>query len=296
MSKLIKAICFPGQGSQYLGMGKKIYEDESKARDRFDQASDVLNRDLRHICFESDEEILKETRNAQICLFLIAYILYELFFEDEPVKYFLGHSLGELTAYCASGVLSFEHALRLIDYRAKAMSEATKKYEGGMVAIMKLPLLEIENLVALHSDDNLVIANYNSPGQVVISGEKKVLERVCNDIRDRKGRVISLPVSGAFHSPLMNEVSEQLKLYVDEFEWHSPSIPIILNRLGRPLSDIESLKENVYKQVISSVRWVSSVLYLEEKVDVLLECGPGRVLSGLNRKISSKLIIESFEG
>lgn len=284
------ACVFPGQGSQKVGMGQDVLDAHPELGSFYDKAASVLGTDIKTICLEGPKEELMQTQHAQPGIFLTSAVLYELFKASglKP-QYVAGHSLGELTAYYAAGVYSFEDALSLIRSRGNAMAKATPSGVSGMAAVMGLDLEAIQAVLEPFQDAPVVAANLNCPGQIVVSGEKKALEDTFPLFKEAGGKVIPLPVSGAFHSPLMVSASEELKSVVQNISFSNAEIPIVLNRLATAESDAGALQENIPIQVISPVRWIESITELAQHVDVIVEIGPGKVLSGLIKKINPSI-------
>jgi [acyl-carrier-protein] S-malonyltransferase len=280
------AIVFPGQGSQKVGMGADVVSASPHAKTLFEKADQTLGYSISNICFEGPEEALKDTRNAQPGLFLVSAVLLDALAKKGIFPSIVaGHSLGELTAYYAAGVLALEQSLKLIQARSEAMSSSYPSDQSAMAAVMKLDLDVIQEVLADFKDVPVVAANLNCPGQIVISGTKSGVEAAGKLLAEKGGRLIPLPVSGAFHSPLMQKGADQLALKLDQFSFSDATIPVVLNRLAAPETDALALKNNVALQVVSPVQWIESVRYLATQVDVIIECGAGKVLSGLCKKI-----------
>jgi [acyl-carrier-protein] S-malonyltransferase len=289
MEKL--AFLFPGQGSQKPGMGKDIAENYKSAMEIFDKANDILGFDLKNICFNGSSEELKDTSITQPALFTTSAALLEVLKEEIDVQptYTAGHSLGEYTAYYASGKISFEDGLRAVRKRGELMASADKEGKGTMYAILKLDDEKVEEICKDLSKEGVIVpANYNSPGQVVISGEKEVLEKSSPIIKEAKGRVRPLTVGGAFHSPLMKPVSEELKSYLlsDLFNVNNTDIKVISNVYADEIP-YDKIKTSLIEQLLSPVLWTKSIKKLvENKVDLFVEIGEGSVLQGLVKKIN----------
>jgi len=277
---------FPGQGSQKVGMGADLVEEFASVKELFQQGDNVLGKTLSHIILEGPQEELTLTENAQPAIFLVSAALLGLLKERGITPQLVaGHSLGEITAYYASGVFDLETALKVIKVRGDGMGASVSPGQSGMAAVMGLDEEEIDAAIAPFSDAPLVIANYNCPGQIVISGEKAALEASFSGLKEAGGKVIPLPVSGAFHSPLMQHGSDTLREYLSDVSFNVPELPIVLNRTAESQDEVDKLKTNLPQQVISSVRWIESIRHMSERVDMLVEVGPGRVLSGLVKKI-----------
>ena len=289
-----KAYIFPGQGSQFPGMGKALYERSAKARELMDKANDILGFPITDIMFGESAEDLKATRVTQPAIFIHSVVL-ALCSGLETPSMVAGHSLGEFSALAAAGAMSFEDALRLVAVRASAMQKCCEQVPGSMAAIIKLPTETIEEICA--SCSGLVIpANYNSEGQVVISGEAEAVAEACKKMMEAGAkRALPLPVSGAFHSPLMEPARLELAEAIDKTPFQAPACPVYQNVTALPSSDPEVIKANLLKQLTSPVRWTQTVQNMvADGADYFLEIGPGTVLQGLVGRIAPDVVKEGL--
>lgn len=284
------ALIFPGQGSQSVGMGKDLYENFNEAKDVFTKANSILNKDITKICFEGPEEDLKQTINTQPAIVTMSIAALEALKSqcDLKIDYVAGHSLGEYAAmYCAS-VLSLENALKLIQERARLMSE-TKG--GAMAAVLNADSEVLEECLKIANQDGYVaIANYNSPQQVVITGDESAVANA-GKLLTEKGvkRVIPLAVSGAFHSEFMKNAGNEFETIVKDFELNNAQIPVITNVDAQITELANEFAQKMPKQIYSSVLWTQTIeKMVENGVDLFIEVGPGKVLNGLNKKIASE--------
>lgn len=281
----MKAYVFPGQGSQFPGMGKDLYENYSIAKDRFDQANEVLGFDIKNIMFEGAAEDLKQTKVTQPAIFLHSVIMAEISTDFAP-DMVAGHSLGEFSALVANKALSFEDGLSLVSKRALAMQEACEIQPSTMAAVLALSDEQVEELCA-NVEGIVVAANYNCPGQLVISGEVAAVEKACEAAKEAGAkRALLLPVGGAFHSPLMDPAKVKLEEAIHSTQFSQPICPVYQNATALPSSDIEVIKENLIAQLTAPVKWTQSVQKMVEDGAIsFIECGPGKVLQGLVKKI-----------
>ena len=289
-----KAYIFPGQGSQFPGMGKALYERSAEARELMDRANEILGFPITDIMFGESAEDLKATRVTQPAIFIHSVVL-ALCSGLETPSMVAGHSLGEFSALAAAGAMSFEDALRLVAVRASAMQKCCEQVPGSMAAIIKLPTETIEEVCA--SCSGLVIpANYNSEGQVVISGEAEAVAEACKKMMEAGAkRALPLPVSGAFHSPLMEPARLELAEAIDKTPFQAPACPVYQNVTALPSSDPEVIKANLLKQLTSPVRWTQTVQNMvADGADYFLEIGPGTVLQGLVGRISPDVAKEGL--
>ena len=286
----MKAYIFPGQGAQYEGMGKDLYDRFDLARKRFAQANDILGFDIAKIMFEGSAEDLKQTRVTQPAIFLHSVIAAELLGDDFKPDMLAGHSLGEFSALVAGKALSFEDGLRLVSKRAEAMQKATELVDSTMSAILNLDDETVE-AVCRKIDGIVAPANYNCPGQLVISGETEAVKRA-NEALIEAGarRAVLLPVGGAFHSPLMEPAREELAKAIAETDFQSPIAPIYQNVTAQAETDPDKIKANLNKQLTAPVRWTQSVQQMiADGATEFIEVGPGKVLLGLLRKIDRNI-------
>lgn len=286
---------YPGQGAQFPGMGKELYENNAQARRMFDRADEILGFSITDIMFNGTAEDLKQTKVTQPAIFLhsVALSLCNKDFKPDMVA---GHSLGEFSALTAAGALDFEEGLKLVAIRANAMQKACEKVPGSMAAIIALPTETIEEICA--SVPGIVVpANYNCNGQVVISGETAAVENACTMLKEAGAkRALMLPVGGAFHSPLMQPAAEELATGIENTKFMTPVCPVYQNVTARACSNPIQIKKNLLLQLTSPVRWTQTVMnMISDGADRFIESGPGKVLQGLVAKISdSPVIIEGL--
>ena len=281
----MKAFVFPGQGSQFPGMGKDLYERSSKVKELFELACDILGFDIKQIMFEGSEGQLKATAVTQPAVFIHS-VAAALAYDDFNPDMVAGHSLGEFSALVASGALNFESALRLVSARAKAMQKACEAQPGTMAAILALPDEEVERIC--QSIDGVVVpANYNCPGQLVISGDINAIAIACQIAKETGAkRTLPLVVGGAFHSPLMEPARAELALAIESTPFNKPVCPIYQNVDALPYSNSDEIKANLIAQLTSPVRWTQTIKNMAaDGADEFIELGPGQVLQGLIRKI-----------
>ncbi len=289
-----KAYIFPGQGSQFPGMGKPLYERSERARELMDKADGILGFSITDIMFGEDAEALKATRVTQPAIFIHSVVLALCSGLETPAMV-AGHSLGEFSALAAAGAMEFEDALRLVAIRANAMQKCCEKVPGTMAAIIKLPTETIEEICA-GCTGIVVPANYNSEGQVVISGEAEAIAEACAKMKEAGAkRALPLAVSGAFHSPLMEPARLELAEAIDKTPFKAPQCPVYQNVTALPSSDPAAIKENLLKQLTSPVRWTQTVQNMvADGADHFLEIGPGTVLQGLVHRIAPEVITEGL--
>lgn len=283
---------FPGQGAQYTGMGKDLYDNNAEVRAMMERANEILGFRLTDIMFEGTAEELKQTKVTQPAVFLHSVAMAKaLGVEPSAVA---GHSLGEFSALVVAGALSFEEGLRLVSKRAQAMQACCEAVPGTMAAVLSLTDDEVE-AVCEATEGVVVAANYNCPGQLVISGEKSAVEAACVKAKEAGARrALVLPVGGAFHSPLMEPAREELEKAIAEAQFSAPLCPIYQNVDADPHTDPAKIKQNLIAQLTAPVRWTQIVRRMvEDGVDQITELGPGTVLQGLVKKIAPEMPVES---
>ena len=290
----MKAYVFPGQGSQKPGMGQSLYNEITDSRALFKKANEILNFDITELMFEGTSEDLLQTRVTQPAIFIHSVILALTTKSFNP-DVCAGHSLGEFSALVASNSISFEDGLKLVSIRANAMQKACQNTKGTMAAILGLPDEIIES--SCKDIDGIVKpANYNCPGQLVISGEIKAVEKACEILKEKGAkRALILPVSGAFHSELMSSAANELKKGIDETEFKKPKCPIYQNFTGKSEQDPSKIKINLLKQLTGAVLWNQSInKMIKNGVKEFYEVGPGNTLQGLIRKIDSNIAVDKI--
>lgn len=286
---MAKAYVFPGQGAQFVGMGKDLYESNPKAKELFDKANDILGYRITDIMFNGDSDDLKQTKVTQPAVFLHS-VISALCMEDFHPDMVAGHSLGEFSALVAAGALSFEDGLRLVYARAMAMQACCEKVPGTMAAIINLPDETIEK-VCSEIEGIVVPVNYNSPGQVVISGEVEAVKEACARLKEAGAkRALPLAVGGAYHSPLMEPARVELAAAIEKAKFKTSCCPIYQNVDAKPYTDPVEIKKNLLAQLTSPVRWTQTVInMINDGAEEFVECGPGTVLTGLIGRIQKSL-------
>ena len=282
-----KAYIFPGQGAQFPGMAKELYENNATAREMLEKANDILGFRITDIMFEGTPEELKETKVTQPAIFLHSVVLAKCLPDFTP-DMVAGHSLGEFSALVAAGAMDFEEGLKLVSIRAQAMQKACEMNPGTMAAVIRLSADRIEEICASTEEGIVVAANYNCDDQIVISGEKAAVEAACIRLKEAGARrALILPVGGAFHSPLMEPARAELAEGIEKAVFHTPICPVYQNVTAKPSTDPEEIKANLLAQLTSSVKWTQSVRnMIGDGADTFIELGPGQVLQGLVAKIA----------
>ncbi|WP_269234745.1 ACP S-malonyltransferase [Flavobacterium flavigenum] len=285
----MKAYVFPGQGAQFTGMGKDLYETSALAKELFEKANEILGFRITDIMFEGTAEELKETKVTQPAVFLHSVILAKTLGEDFKPEMVAGHSLGEFSALVANGTLSFEDGLKLVSQRALAMQKACEITPSTMAAVLGLADNIVEEVCA-SIDGVVVAANYNCPGQLVISGETTAVEKACEAMKAAGAkRALILPVGGAFHSPMMEPAREELAAAIEATSFSTPICPVYQNVTANAVSDASEIKKNLIIQLTAPVKWTQSVQQMiADGATLFTEVGPGKVLAGLINKIDKE--------
>lgn len=286
------AFVFPGQGSQFSGMGKALYEQHAPARQIFDKADELLGFRISDIMFTGTDEALRQTNVTQPAVFIHSVAAFRTLPDARP-NMVAGHSLGEFSALVANGTLRFEDALRLVSVRALAMQQACEREPGTMAAVLALDDAKVEQICE-GMDEVVVAANYNCPGQLVISGSVAGVEKACMALKAAGAkRALLLPVGGAFHSPLMKHAEEELVAAIEQTEFMQPSCPVYQNITATAVSRPEDIKANLIRQLTGAVRWTQSIqAMIADGAGRFTEVGPGKVLQGLVQKIDKSVIVD----
>ena len=283
----MNAYIFPGQGAQFSGMGLDLYENSPLAQELFEKANEILGFSITDVMFEGTAEDLKETKVTQPAIFLHSVILAKILGDTFKPDMVAGHSLGEFSALVAAGALTFEDGLKLVSQRAQAMQKACELQPSTMAAVLGLEDDVVENICAI-TEGIVVAANYNCPGQLVISGEVDAINRACETLKEEGARrALVLPVGGAFHSPMMEPAREELAAAIENTTFSKPNCPIYQNVTATAITDENEIKANLISQLTAPVRWTQSVQQMvADGASLFTEVGPGKVLQGLVRKIN----------
>lgn len=286
----MKAYVFPGQGAQFPGMGKDLYENSALAKELFDKANEILGFNITELMFNGTDEDLRQTKVTQPAIFLHSVILAKTLGENFKPEMVAGHSLGEFSALVANGALAFEDALKLVSQRAMAMQKACEIEKSTMAAIIGLADDIVENVCA-DIDEVVVAANYNCPGQLVISGSMKGIEIACEKLKEAGAkRALPLKVGGAFHSPLMEPAREELAAAIENTTFSTPTCPVYQNVDAKPTTDAEVIKKNLVAQLTAPVRWTQIMMnMIADGASSFTEVGPGKVIQGLVKKVDRKM-------
>ncbi len=290
-----KAIIFPGQGSQVVGMGNDLAEAIPACKALFDRANEILGYDLAQICFEGPQEELNKSNHAQLGIFVTSAAAFQALQLKQPdLKYDIlaGHSLGEWTALYVAGVVSFDDTIKILKARGEYMQAACEENSGAMLAVMNM---DGDVLVDLALQAGCYVANFNSRSQTVLSGSVESMDTVERLVKEAGAkRAIRLPVAGAFHSPLMQSAADKMNAFLADIELSQPSTPVLSN-VTADVHDLSSIRNNMVKQIVSSVQWVSSVQKLVlDGVEEVVECGPGKVLAGLIKRIDKTVTVRNI--
>ena len=289
----MKAFVFPGQGAQFVGMGKDLYDNNPLAKELFEKANDILGYNITEIMFNGTDEELKQTKVTQPAVFLHSVISALCMGDDFAPSMVAGHSLGEFSALVAAGALSFEDGLKLVYARAMAMQKACEASPSTMAAIIGLPDEKVEEICAEVNKDGYVCvpANFNCPGQLVISGNIDAINEACEKLKAAGAkRALPLKVGGAFHSPLMQPAKDELQAAIEKTDFHAPKCPVYQNVDGMPHTDPAEIKANLIAQLTSSVKWTKCVQSMvADGADDFTECGPGKVLQGMIARIDKNV-------
>lgn len=293
----MKAYVFPGQGAQFVGMGKDLYETNATAKEMFEKANEILGFRITDLMFAGTDEDLRQTKVTQPAIFLHSVILAKTMGDQFKPDMVAGHSLGEFSALVAAGALSFEDGLILVSKRAQAMQKACEATPSTMAAVLALPDGKVEEVCAGIMDEVVVAANYNCPGQIVISGSVPGIDRACEQLLAVGAkRALKLKVGGAFHSPLMEPARAELAEAINHTIFSQPICPVYQNVNAQPQTDPESIKSNLIAQLTAPVRWTQTVMnMIADGADSFTEIGPGAVLQGLVKKVNKEMVTEGVQ-
>tara|TARA_B100001027_G_scaffold179643_1_gene131040 strand:- start:423 stop:1352 length:930 start_codon:yes stop_codon:yes gene_type:complete len=287
------SLLFPGQGSQNVGMAKDFYNNFQYVKKYFLEADDILKKKLTKIILEGPRSELEKTENTQPAIFLVSFSIFNIIkketnFDLNSAKYFAGHSLGEYSALCCAGSLTFEQTINLLKHRGAAMQNAVPNGEGGMIAILGMNINELNEILDVNKDNfSCYIANDNSVGQIVVSGKNKSLEFLCSHLKEKKFKFVKLPVSSPFHCPLMSSATNEMREKINETNFEKPKVTIISNVTANPTNSIDEIKNLLIDQIEKPVRWRESINnMIDFDINHFIEIGPGKVLSGLVKRIN----------
>ena len=290
------SVLFPGQGSQSTGMGKKLYENFDYVKSIFEKADDILQKPLSKIILEGPKELIDQTENTQPAIFLVSYSICEVIKKESSfnlynANFFAGHSLGEYSALACSGSLSFEQTIKLLQSRGRFMQTALPKGQGGMIAVLGSEIEKINEIIENNQDKfKCYVANDNSIGQVVVSGNINELNKFVEELKKNKIKNVKLPVSAPFHCELMKSATEKMRSEIAKVEFKKPEIDIISNVTAKAVNDPSDIKKLLIEQIEKPVRWREIVInMIDSKVEKFIEIGPGKVLSGLVKRINSNV-------
>lgn len=289
------AYVFPGQGSQFTGMGKNLYEENSTAKSLFEAANNILGFRISDIMFAGTADELKQTKVTQPAVFIHAVVAFKILATEKP-DMVAGHSLGEFSALVANGCLSFDDALKLVFIRAQAMQHACEINPSTMAAVLGLEDKKVEDICASVKDEVVVAANYNCPGQLVISGSVKGVEEASKLLKEAGAkRTLLLPVGGAFHSPLMQPAKEELAAAIEKTSFNIPVCPVYQNVIAKAVTEPSAIKSNLIAQLTAPVRWTQTIeRMIADGATHFTECGPGKVLQGLVQKINKEMKVDGI--
>lgn len=293
----MKAYVFPGQGAQFVGMGKDLYESNATAKEMFEKANEILGFRITDLMFAGTDEDLRQTKVTQPAIFLHSVILAKTLGDQFKPDMVAGHSLGEFSALVAAGALSFEDGLVLVSKRAQAMQKACEATPSTMAAVLALPDEKVEEVCAGITDEVVVPANYNCPGQIVISGSIPGIDKACEQLLAAGAkRALKLKVGGAFHSPLMEPARAELAEAINNTTFSQPVCPVYQNVNAQPQTDPETIKANLIAQLTAPVRWTQTVVnMIADGADSFTEVGPGAVLQGLVKKVNKEVSTEGIQ-